>query len=73
MPKELTPQQQRIMDYLADGKTLTNTVALTCLGIGSLSSRIAELRKLGHEIEMEMDTGYDGRSYKKYKLPTKGS
>lgn len=69
--KDLTPQQQRIVDYLSESGALTNTVALTCLGIGSLSSRIAELRKLGYDITDEMDEGFDGRSFKKYRLRKK--
>ncbi|MGV1835216.1 helix-turn-helix domain-containing protein [Rhizobium rhizogenes] len=65
-PIELTPQQGRVWQYLDKGSTLTNVVALTCLGVGSLTSRIAELRKLGFVITDELEKGFDGRSYKKY-------
>lgn len=64
----LTPQQDRVLSYLMEGKTLTNKVALTCLDVGSLSSRIAELRKLGHDIEVEMEKDHANRSFKKYRL-----
>lgn len=66
--KELTPQQQRVLDYLMSGKTLTNKVALTCLDVGSLSSRIAELRKLGYDITSEMKEDHAERSYKTYRI-----
>lgn len=64
----LTTQQKLIVDYLMQGRTLTNMVAMTCLGVGSLTSRIAELRKLGYDIEDTMDTTSDphGRAFKKY-------
>lgn len=66
--KTLTPQQKLILDYLRGGHTLTNKVAMACLNVGSLSSRIAELRKMGYNIVDRIDTGHDGRSFKKYDL-----
>lgn len=69
-PDGLTTQQGIVLDYLKRGSTLTNTVALTCLGIGSLSSRIAELRRLGHKIVDRTDTDGFGRKFKKYDLET---
>lgn len=72
---QLTAQQKLIVDYLKPGRTLTNMVAITCLGIGSLSSRIAELRKLGFEITDELDTTSDphGRTFKKYRMGEKAN
>lgn len=68
-PKELTEQQGRIMNYLKGGSTLTNMVALNGLGVGSLTSRIAELRKLGFKIADRMsDPDQFGRRFKKYDL-----
>lgn len=69
----LTPQQKLIVGYLEHGRTLTNVVAITCLEVGSLSSRIAELRRMGYEITDELDTTSDpfGRSFKKYWLTPK--
>ena len=72
-PLELTQQQGRVIQYLQKGSTLTNVVAVTCLGVGSLSSRIAELRKLGFKIKDEMAKGHDGRSYKKYDIDPEAS
>ncbi len=69
--KELTPQQKAVVDYLEMGRTLTNVVAITCLGVGSLSSRVAELRRMGYDIEDEYEKGRDERLFKKYKLRMK--
>lgn len=67
-PIELTPQQGRVIRYLAKGSTLTNKVAIMCLDVGSLTSRIAELRRLGFKIADTLETDHAGRSYKKYDL-----
>lgn len=70
----LTPQQEIVLGALKQGKTLTNVVAITCYGVGSLSSRIAELRRMGYEITDETDTDRFERSFKKYRLaPSKGT
>lgn len=45
--KPLSEQAQLVLDTLKSGRSLTNMVALTALGVGSLTSRIAELRKAG--------------------------
>lgn len=69
MEPVLTTQQTIVLDYLKQGRTLTNKVALTCLGIGSLSSRVAELRKLGYEITTETEEDrLTGNSFRKYNL-----
>lgn len=65
-PKELSPQEQLVLDYLMSGRALTNLVAMANLGVGSLSSRIAALRKLGHEVEDAWSHDHFGRSFKKY-------
>lgn len=66
---KLTQQQQVVMDYLSRGRTLTNKVALTCLGVGSLSSRIAELRRMGYVIvDAFEEDRLTGRLFKKYNL-----
>jgi hypothetical protein len=65
---KLTPQQQIVLDQLSAGRSLTNIVALTCHGVGSLSSRIAELRRLGHKIEDRTETDQFERQYKVYSI-----
>lgn len=66
---ELTPQQKLIVDYLEQGRTLTVKVAIVTLNINSLTKRITELRRLGYDIETEMEQGADGRWFKKYRFP----
>lgn len=41
----MSPQATLILDYLRKGRTLTPLIAHVNLGIASLTSRIAELRK----------------------------
>lgn len=67
--KTLSPQQKLIMDYLNRGRTITNKVAMIALGVGSLSSRIAELRKLGFMITDEVEYDHNNVPFKKYRLP----
>lgn len=58
------------MAYLERGDALSNKLAIAALGIGSLSSRVAELRKMGYPITDTIDTESDpyGRVFKKYRL-----
>jgi hypothetical protein len=63
-PIKLTSAQKVVADYLSKGSTLTNVVALAALGVGSLSSRISELRKLGFIIKVRREV--DERTGKKY-------
>lgn len=72
MPSSLStpvsPQLQLLINYLKQGRTLTNLIALATLGVGSVSSRIAELRKMGMEIEDEWKEDAKRRRYKTYWL-----
>lgn len=63
---KLSPQQTYVVEYLMGGHTLTNKTALTMLGIGSLSSRISELRKAGFTINERWDRDRLDQVYKKY-------
>lgn len=49
-------QHERILRHLESGYTLTQAEAFTEYGIGRLSSRICELRKLGYHIKGEFVT-----------------
>ena len=42
---ELTPQTARLFDYLHSGRHITQMIAFVNMGIGSLTSRVSELRK----------------------------
>lgn len=46
-------QHERILRHLESGDTLTQAEAFMDYGIGRLSSRICELRKLGYPIKGE--------------------
>lgn len=46
----LSYQARAVLDYLKSGKGLSNLIALTVLGIGSLSSRVSELKRAGYAI-----------------------
>jgi len=63
---KLTPQQQLVVNYLRAGHTLTPLIALTNLGIGSITSRVAELKKAGYPIEATPDQDFHGGRYMKY-------
>lgn len=70
-PERLSPQNRYVLEALQSGRTLTNIIALTTMGIGSLTSRIAELRKAGHPIVDEDREDMRGKRYKAYKLAKK--
>lgn len=49
-------QQERILSYLQEGKTLTRLNAWDALGILEAPARISELRAKGHEIKTSFKT-----------------
>lgn len=65
---KLTNNQRRVFDYLMNGHTLTNLLALTALQVGSLSSRVAELRKMGINITTRVERDHQGRLFNKYDI-----
>ena len=60
-------QNQRILDYLKSGKTLTPLVALEKFGCFRLSARIFDLRSDGHNIITKNITN-DKKTYAEYHL-----
>lgn len=68
--RKLSQQHHLILDHLRKGRALSNLIAITSYGIGSLSSRIAELRDMGYNIVSETDTETDatGKRFVKYRL-----
>lgn len=68
LPLKLSTQQDIVVQYLKTGHTLTTLIAMTNLGIASLSSRVAELRALGYDIEGEDKLDFNGRRYVAYTL-----
>lgn len=69
-PKTLSPQAHLVLEYLRSGKGLSNLIALNVLGIGSLSSRVAELRTKGFQIigDRRKEPEPIRRTYVVYKL-----
>lgn len=65
-PVKLSPQTKRVLTYMVGGQKLTNLIAMTNLQIGSLSSRIAELKSHGYRILDEWSKDHWQRSYKRY-------
>jgi hypothetical protein len=73
----LSPQTRIVYDYLKSGRSLTQVIALTNLGVGSVTSRVSELRKAlvkegdAERIVDEWKQDYSGQKYKSYKLAAK--
>lgn len=63
---KLSPQTKLVLDYLQSGRTLTSLIAITNLGVGSLTTRVAELRKAGFAVLDRWDTDHFERRFKKY-------
>lgn len=49
-------QEERLLDYLTENKTVTGIEALNALGIFRLASRIYNLKKQGHIISSKIIT-----------------
>lgn len=62
----LGPQQRTVYDYLMAGRQLTRQVAINTLNIQEVTTRIAELRKLGLDIKSEWKRDFGGTRYKTY-------
>lgn len=62
----LSPQQRTVYDYLMTGRQLTRQVAINTLNIQEVTTRIAELRKLGLDIKSEFKKDFGGTRYKTY-------
>jgi hypothetical protein len=52
----LLTQEQRLLDFLQNGGTITVAEAPSVLGIGSLTRRVTELRRSGHEVKSAKET-----------------
>lgn len=65
---DLKPQARLVYEYLASGRSLTNLIAMVNLGVQNLTTRIAELRKMGLEILGEWKKDHQERRYKSYTM-----
>lgn len=66
--EDLSPNNRLLVEYMQAGRTLTNNVAVNSLKVGSLTSRVAELRRLGWPVVSRWKTDFHGRRYKTYGL-----
>ena len=64
----LSPQAYKVLEYLQSGRGLSNIIAISTLGVGSLSSRISELIRRGYSIEKGSRRDPNGRRFTVYKL-----
>lgn len=71
-PQETMTQAEKVLAFLTAGHTLTTMIAHNLLGVASLTTRIAELRRAGHKIVTEWKNVPDGsgkmRRYASYRL-----
>lgn len=62
----LAPQARLVFDYLMSSRKLTPLIAITNLGVASVTTRISELRGKGMKIMDEWANDHHGRRYKVY-------
>lgn len=61
-------QKLRVLEWLKNKKELTTREAVIEMSIMSLPRRIMELRRDGHNIQMEYRTSQNGAKYGVYRL-----
>lgn len=66
---ECRSQKKQILDYLKNGKSLTQMEALNLFGCFRLASRICELRDDGWGIKSESIKLNNGKIVSSYRLP----
>lgn len=67
-----TPQLSLVLEYLASGRGLSVLIAHTVLGVTSLTTRIAELRKHGIPISGKWLKTHGGKRYMVYHYDPQG-
>lgn len=66
--KKLSPQAAKVLDLLTTTSGLTQTIAVAVYQVGSITARIAELRRAGYEIATERRHDGFGKQYVRYVL-----
>ena len=66
---ECQSQKKQILDYLKNGKSLTQMEALNLFGCFRLASRICELREEGVNIKTERRIVPSGKTVAAYYIP----
>ncbi len=67
-PLKPRSQCERVLAWLASGRTITTLQAFKRWQITTLSQRCTELRKRGHRIESQMITTRGGARVARYRL-----
>lgn len=65
---EASPQLTLVIEYLKSGRGLSGLIAHTVLGVTSLTTRIAELRKMGLPIAGKWHKDHSGKRFMVYKF-----
>jgi len=63
---DASPQLALVLEYLASGRGLSGLIAHTVLGVTSLTTRVAELRKLGIPIRGDWHRDHSGKRFMVY-------
>ena len=69
----LGPQQRLVYDYLMTGRQLSRQVAINNLGVQEVTTRIAELRKMGLDIKDQWKRDFSDTRYKAYYVEAKAA
>lgn len=64
-------QNEQILEHLQSGERLSPLQALRLYGVFRLGARIWDLKRLGHDIKMELIEVGDGKHVAEYWLPRK--
>lgn len=64
-------QNENLLAYLVTGKAITPLKARHVFRVESLSSRVSELRRQGHDIQSQLKRDESGKVYAEYRLVTR--
>ena len=64
----MTPQLKLLYEVFMAGRKLSKLTAMTTLGVGSLTTRVSELRKLGLNVVAKWEGDHFDKRYKSYAL-----
>lgn len=65
-------QAREILEYMQKGNSITPLEALRKFGCMRLAARIADIKEMGHEVVMSIETDDNGKRYGIYWLKDYG-